>query len=294
MRRFVVGLVTLAFRTVYNYKHQKDGQVFSGSSSGQGDQSLELVLANFINCTISLIFEARASGREYTEFFRLLYNIAASGHDASGYLIIKRVIGRLMDFYFDRMSSYNDFFRDMSDVTFKEPDQIDFGESQEEKRKVRNAWEEFMFRKNNKNTIEGYSYKSYLWKTISHLIVYCRVNNTSERSGWQISSFDYQLSPQERVLLMPEAKFVQKVITDVESKISYRSVAKIYSYLSYEFDIFSKAFIEAIKLEMNGNDYTTFKPSFCCILTLLTLNDSLIRISSNDPIEVISLIFSLG
>ena len=275
MRRFALGVVATAFRIVYNYKLREGGEPFTGGKGFCMDKSLSSVLTNFVNCSINLIFESKTAGRDYTEFFKLFHEIAACGHHAVGYLIGRKLIGRFMDFFYEDVSPLNAFFRDMSDVPYWEPEQSDIGEPQEEKTKVRTAWEEYMFKKKDKQTIESFAHKTYLWKTLCYLLLHCKMSSASLRCEWQIGDYDFQLIPKEKTLLTPDTKFVVKVIDDADTKISYRNVAKFYSYLCYENEDFTTTFIEAIKSCLNVSDTTCLRPSLRCFTTLLSLQDSI-------------------
>lgn len=276
MRRFALGVISTAFKTAYNYKLKEGGEPFISGKGFRLDKTLSSVLTNFVNCSINLIFESKTAGRDYSEFFKLFYEIATSGYQAVGYLISKKIIGRFMDFFYEEVSPLNDFFRDMSDAPYWEPEQYDIGEPQEEKTKVRTAWEEYMFKKKDKQTTEStFAHKSYLWKTLCYLLLHCKMSSASQRCEWQIGDYDYQLIQKEKTLLTPDSKFVIKVIDDAASKISYRSVSKFYSYLCYEDEDFTATFLEAIKTCLNVSDTTALRPSFRSFTTLLTLRDSL-------------------
>ena len=275
MRRFVVGLLSLAFKTIFDYQLQEDKEGILSVKETDIGRNPNSVMINFMNCCISLIFEAKFAGRDYTEFFRIFYDMAVCGYQVVNYMISKKVIGRFLDFFYEQVSPFNDFFRDMSDVHYQEPEQLDLGESHEEKKKVRSSWEEYMLRKKDKQVVESRAaQKSYLWKSLCYLLLHCRMNPNAPKSEWQIGDYNYSVVQKEFVLLTPEAKFIQKVIADSETKISYRNVAKLYSYLCYEEQAFTNTFIEAIKAELSFNDYYTFKAPFRCLSTLFTLKDS--------------------
>jgi len=275
MRRFGVGILSSAFKTVFNYQLQQDKEGILTTKETEKGKDPNYILLNFMNCCISLIFEAKYAGRDYTEFFRIFYEMASCGHQVVGYLISKKVVGRFLDFFYEQVSPFNDFFRDMSDVPFKEPEQLELGEPHEEQKKVRSSWEEYMLRKKDKQVVDSRAaQKSYLWKSCCYLVLHCRFIPDIPRSEWQIGNFDFNLVQKEFVLLTPEAKFIQKVLADSETKISYRSVAKLYSHLCYKDPNFTKTFIDAVRLELSFNDYHSFKAPFRCFSTLLTLKDS--------------------
>lgn len=191
-------------------------------------------------------------------------------------MVGKQCIGRFMDFFFENMSPLNEYFRDMSDVPYVESQDIEFGVSQEEKIRVRSSWEELLLRRNQKQNVESHmAHKSYMWKALSQLIKYCRQNLIAKRNPAQIGKYDLTLTSNEKTLLTPEAKFVERVINDATQKIGYRSLADVYTYLSYEDPKITTIFINSIKSALSDGDYGHWKAYFRCFLTLLKLNDSL-------------------
>ena len=274
MQRFTVGLIIAAYKTVFEFE-----------GKGANNRMLEVdpttklpttTLANFTNSCINLIFEAKEQNRDYTEFFRLFPEMIECGHEVAEYLISKKVIGRLMDFFYEDASPLNKYFRDMSDVPYAEPTNLELGQPQQEKKKIRSAWEEFMLRRKEKQTSENHSaQKSYVWKTVNMLLRYCKISANPKRCQWQIGDFDCELQSNEITLLKPTATFVARVIQDAQTKIGYRNVAQFYSYLSYEDTKFTNHFIKAIQSAISNTENPSIKSFMKCFITVLTLEDSL-------------------
>jgi len=273
MQRFTVGLLMVAYRVVYEFEGKgANNKLFDVDSKSQIPKT---ILANFTNSCINLIFDAKETNRDFTEFFKIFNEMASCGHEVAEYLISKRVVGRLMDFFYENVSPHNDFFRDMSDVPYKECSNYELGQPQEEKKKVRTAWEEFMNRGKNRQTSENHSaQKSYVWKTVYTLLRYCRIGANAKRSKWQIGDYDCILHSNEMTLLTPGPKFIERVINDTHTKIGYRHVAKMYSYLSYEDAKFTSTFIKAIESGITDVDHPAITSYFRCFATILTLEDS--------------------
>lgn len=273
MQRFCIGLITVAYRVVYEHEGKSvNNRLFETDTLTSAPS---VVLANFTNCCINLIFTAKENNRDYTEFFRLFCEMIACGSEVAEYLISKKVIGRLMDFFYEGTSPLNDFFRNMTDVTFKEPINLELGQPQEEKKRIRAAWEEIMLKRKERQLSENHNaQKTYLWKTVCMLLLYCKIGQHPDRCEWQIGDYDCEILPQERSLLKPEAKFIEKVIRDAQTKIGYRSVAQFYSYLCYEDPKFSVTFMKAIQSGMSEGDSSYIKAFMRAFKVLLTLNDS--------------------
>jgi ubiquitin carboxyl-terminal hydrolase 9/24 len=273
MQRFTVGLIMVAYRVVYEFEGKgANNKLFDVDSKTQVPKT---ILANFTNSCINLIFEAKDNNRDFTEFFKIFCEMASCGHEVAEYLISKKVVGRLMDFFYEHVSPHNEFFRDMTDVPYSEPSNYELGQPQEEKKKIRTAWEEFMLRGKNRQTSENHSaQKSYVWKTVFTLLRYCRIGANSKRCKWQIADYDCTLHSNEMTLLTPGPKFIERVINDTHTKIGYRHVAKMYTYLCYEDDKFTNTFSKAIQSGISDVDHPVITSYFRCFATLLTLEDS--------------------
>lgn len=281
MQRFAIGLITSAYRTVFEYEGKGPRNRFFDVD--EDTQLPKTVLGNFTNSCINLIFEAKENNRDYTEFFRLFCEMISCGHEVAEYLISKKVIGRLMDFFFEDASPLNSFFRDMSDVPYNEPTNLELGQPQEEKKKIRSAWEEFMLKRKDKQISENHAaQKSYVWKTVNMLIRYCKVSQNPKRCQLQIGDFDCELLSNELTLLTPSATFVGRVIFDAQTKIGYRNVAELYAYLSYEDPKFTGHFIKAIQSGLSDVENSAIKSFMRCFIIALTIEDSLTQLRCNE------------
>jgi hypothetical protein len=181
-----------------------------------------------------------------------------------------------MDFFYDQISPMNNYFRNMSDVPFTEPEETGFGIPPEEKVKIRASWEDLILKRKDRNMQESHmAHKSYMWKALYMLLRYCRMNSKVPRSPIQKGDLDLEIVNQEKSLLYLDSIYIARVINDATQKMAYRNVADIYTYLCYEDPKFSSNFIVAIKRGLEDGEYTAMKAYFRCILTVLKLEDSL-------------------
>ena len=272
MKKFVIGIVVVAFQRIYEIEG-KGAANHLREKNKKTDMPISR-LANFLNSCICLIFESKQSSVDYSDFFRIFYLVARCGHEIAGYIIEHSVIGRIMDFFYESYSPLNEFFRNTSDVKYAEPENL-IGYYHEEKKKVRTVLEEMLLKRKEKALPEHQSaHRTFLWQTISYLITYCRMNKLSKRCPWQIGEYDYEVKSEEKTLLTPDTIFIMKVIEDANSKIAYRSVAKLYSYLAYEDPKFSNIFLSAIKQGLSEKDHSTFKSYFKCFYNAMLIKDS--------------------
>ena len=173
MRDFTCGILRLCMKKVY--VEEAEGQKNRLFETNSYDLP-STILANFINVFINLIFEARTMTRDYTEFFEIFYYFAKLGPECSHYLIKKKVIGRLIDFFFNNVRDFQEIFRKFTDVKFLESEPSLLGQPAEAKKKILSGFEEMRQKKKEKFLMDNYntSSKIYLWQTISELITYCK------------------------------------------------------------------------------------------------------------------------
>lgn len=272
MRKFVIGLVSAAFSRLYEEEIKGNPQKLYEKDPATGAPTT--IAANFINCLISMTFASKYS-REYTDFFKIFYRMARCGPEVAAYLIKHKFIGRLLDFFFEKASPHNQFFRDMSDVKYVENEKPAIGLAKEEKQKVRTALDELLARRKGRTYNESYSsQRGYLWQTLCYLVRHCRLAKGSKRCDWQIGQLDLEIISEERTLLLPEAFFVLKVLEDSSSKLAMKSNTLLYSYLCYEDPKFTDTYVEAIKKGLD-KEVSELRAYFKALYTLASLEDSL-------------------
>lgn len=274
MRKFVIGLIAAAFSRVYENEIKGNPQKLDQKDPKTGLPVT--ITGNFINCCISMTFDAKYSSRDYSDFFKIFYLMARCGPEVAGYLIRHKFIGRILDFFFEKASPHNKFFRDMTDVPYAENEKPAIGQMKEEKQRVRTALEELLARRKGRQFNESYaSHRGYMWQTLCYLVRHCRLNKTnSKRCHWQIGELDLDVLSEEKTLLTPEAYFVLKVLEDSSNKIAIRSTTFLYAYLSYEDLKFTEVYVEAIKKGLD-KEVSELRPYFKALFALASVEDSL-------------------
>src|SRR5690348_15393302 len=109
MRRFAIGIVTKAIKVIYCFEKDKFEELDKTTKKPTS------LIANLINCSMNLVFEAKKGHRDHSEFFKIFCDFVACGPEAAQYLSKRNTIGRFMDYFYGQISPHNDFFRDMSD-----------------------------------------------------------------------------------------------------------------------------------------------------------------------------------
>ena len=85
------------------------------------------MLANF--------FETKYYVGNFVQYHQILSRFSQLGPEAREYLLRGKIVGRLLDFFYDRASPFHETFRDMSDMRYLETQKPELGlpTSQEKK-----------------------------------------------------------------------------------------------------------------------------------------------------------------
>lgn len=98
VRRYVITLLEAAIITINRVEgNQRIYEIINEAPAS--------IIAAVINQWILMIREIRGSVRYYSEFFDLFYRFARICPEYSMYLLSKRVVGRLLDFYLDNIAT---------------------------------------------------------------------------------------------------------------------------------------------------------------------------------------------
>ena len=107
------------------------------------------------------------------------------------------------------------------------------------------------------------------------LIRYCRLNLKEKRNKLQIGKFDLQLTSNEHTFLKLDETWISMRLDDCQSKIAYRSIAELTSYICYEDKQNTELIIKVIENGVHHKNCGFFKPYLRTFQLLLEIEDSL-------------------
>lgn len=271
-----MGILTTCIKRVYSEEAEgAKNRLFETDNN----ELPTTVLGNLMNCLISLVHEIRGMARDYTEFFLIFYELAKCGQETAHYLLGKKTIGRLVEFFCGYVRDLHDVFRKLNDVKFAEFDEENgIGEPAEVRKKVLSGFEELKQRKKEKMLMDyNTSSKIYLWQTVCELLLYCKANLKSESCcKWQKTEQAAEIMPEERALLKQDSDdFIDKVWSDAKAKGSVKAISTIYAYLSFEDEKFTGSIVSNLEKGLLKKHLNDFRFMFALIKKLLSLDDSL-------------------
>lgn len=74
------------------------------------------ILGNFILLLISHLYEMKNFTLNLPHYFQILSRFASLGPESRAFLLRCQIVGRCMDFYFEKTSPYKQIFSDMDDL----------------------------------------------------------------------------------------------------------------------------------------------------------------------------------
>lgn len=148
------------------------------------------------------------------------------------FLLKGKLVGRLMEFYFDDLSPHRDYFRDFSDINAVYKEKPDIGLPTEINRKQMSQFQEILERRRLKNLADATPKYKFLIEAVSNCIR--AFSNGEKRSPYQLDDANFEALLQcERDLFIPEAKFLKKVFADAKRNRALGFICKGYIHFCW-------------------------------------------------------------
>lgn len=270
MRKFLTGIVRITGENIW--EHEKN-------RFNENDQE-NLILKNFINLCISIIPELLSKSYDATEFFKLFYHFTKISETLSIYLIQNNIIFLFL-YYFsqstcDSSNVLKNKFPFELNLKINRPEAFVLGLPKEIEKKCMTKLDELKQKKKEKYWIENNrTNRLFMWRTLSHLLRFYRLNVNAERSPLQIGTTDFQMPNGQKSLFMGDLDNILNILNDAYHKISVKSIANIFGAFCYEDIKLSEVFLKAILKGFKERDVNAFRPYFAGLKKLLQLNDSI-------------------
>lgn len=184
------------------------------------------------------------------------------------FLLKGKMIGRLMEFFFDDVSPHREFFRDFTDINPQYKEKPDIGLPTEINRKNMSQFQELLERRRMKNLQDAPPKYKYLIEAVSNCIR--AFKNGEKRSPFQLDDVAHEsLLSQERDLFIPESKFLKKVFSEARKNRSINYVCMGYVHFTWTEAEGFKELMGVIQNGLNENDYDDIRPYLMLVQFLL-------------------------
>ena len=269
MRKFVTGLVRIACAKIWKFEPPILKQCDPSGNTPS-------ILMNFINLCINLISELKTRLYDATEFFKLFDHFSLISHELAIYLIHNDVITQFL-IYFNHSTETRIELPKYVIKLLKFNDNGEFllGQPKEIQKKIMTKLDEIKQKRKEKYWLDNNNTnRLYMWRTISHLILYYRVNKAVDRCTKQIGSYDCELSNIDKILIIGDVENIFNILNDANYKISVSAISNIFAYLSWENMKISEQALKAALKGFRERDVNSFRPFFGIIKKLVQIKDS--------------------
>lgn len=174
MRRFITGLIYCAMLNLYNRDKGNLDQywtLMNGQATEEEQRAylLKNPLANFINSIITHFYETKNYVGHQAQYHQVLARFAQLGPEARLYLLKAKMIGRALDFFYDRQSPFNEKFRDLSTIQCVEKQVPDMGLPVPYEKKNMTYLEQILAKRREKALLEALPNYNFLIEMLGRL-----------------------------------------------------------------------------------------------------------------------------
>jgi hypothetical protein len=174
-----------------------------------------------------MIQEVKSNARYYSEFFDFFYRISQVLPEYSSYLLSKRLVGRLLDFYYSTATvatkksviGFQEEVRKSDDIRTPPPLTNFQDYLGEQSLVMASHYDDLLEKKLEKNiNYQSLCSRMYLWRSVATLLKQCK---------WRESKSSQKLSSDEQEMLFMDQGFYQSLLEEGESKLAIRTVSDI-------------------------------------------------------------------
>lgn len=165
IRKLNAGLLYCAMLKLYQF--EKERILDYWRDPGNHDVNTTTI-GNFALILITRIFDVKRFVANSSQFFQLLARLSSLGPEIREFLLKARLVGRLMEFFFDDFSPHKEFFRDVSEIHPILNEQPDIGLPTQIDKKQLNQFQEILERKRMRSLAEGIPKYKYLFEAVQN------------------------------------------------------------------------------------------------------------------------------
>lgn len=270
MRKFMTGTIRASCSEIWKYEEKEFDE-------NDNEKIPTSILKNFVNSCMNLVQELRTKSYDATEFFKLFYHFYKISNKLSVYMIQNNLIFYFLHYFNISIENSTNLPKSTKLNLLQTKQNICLlGQPNEIQKKCMTKLDELKQRKKEKFWMENNNTnRMFMWRTISHLLLFYRFNKNVPRSPLQIGDYDFELSNMEKNLIMGNNETILNILNDANYKISVNSSTNIFAAFCYEDLRLSDFFMKAILKGFKERDVNAFRPYFAGIKKLLQINDSL-------------------
>ena len=183
------------------------------------------------------------------------------------------MIGRILDFFYDKQSPFNESYRVMDDIEYNEEPRPEIGLPINYEKKNMTYFETILARRQEKHLLEAPPNNTYLFETLAQCILSSSVKGKS--TPYSQDDFQWEIQQDESDLLVPAPRFLKKLLEDCKKKRSSKLISRAFCHLCWKnkenYDKVEDAIIKGI----TDNDYEETKPFLRLMRHIFEMEDDL-------------------
>jgi len=271
MRKLTVGLLYCAM--IRLYEDEKDLlDKYWQHKEGLKDSYNGSYLGNFINLVISNFRIARIYSELNTQYFQLLSRFASLGKEARLYLLKAKIVGRILNYYMQDSSPYQEYFHDYSDLSYEENMTPELGLPLKLENVKLSLWEDLFLRKRDLQIAEAAQDYTFLFETLSWCIRSCEFNSGDSQTF--VDDLRYtSLDKRELELLKLDEKDITGLIDSCSSKLAIKHLGSILLHFCVENIEFDTMLRMALLTCINDKQLDEIRPYFLIFKRYLFIQD---------------------
>lgn len=270
MRKFMTGTIRASCSEIWKHEERD----FDENDKERVPVS---ILKNFVNSCINLVQELRTKSYDATEFFKLFYHFYKISNKLSVYMIQNNLILYFLHYFNISIENSANLPKSSKFILLKTKQNpvCLLGQPKEIQKKFMTKLDELKQKKKEKFWMENNNTnRMFMWRTISHLLLFYRFNKNVPKNPLQIGDNDFELSNFEKNLIMGNHENILNILNDANYKISVNAATNIFATFCYEELKLSEFLMKAILKGFRERDVNAFRPYFAGIKKLLQIKDS--------------------
>lgn len=215
-------------------------------------------IANFALVLITRIFDVKAYQGNSSQYFQLFARIASLGPEIREFLLKAKLVGRLMEYFFDEYSPHKELFRDMTGINPIFNLNPDIGLPTKIDKKQQSQLQELLEKKRMKQLSEAKLKCKNLFEAVHLCIMAYR--NGEKKSPFETDMVNFVgITQQEKDLFFPEHKFIKLAYYYGTKNRAANFMSRGYIHFSWNDREAFNELLNVVIVGLNENDHDAIK-----------------------------------
>jgi ubiquitin carboxyl-terminal hydrolase 9/24 len=271
MRKLSAGLVYCAMLRIYEEEKEYLDSYWQ-FKAGTKESLTRCYIGNFINLLIANMNSARTYTEYNPQYFSLLSRFARLGQEARVYLLKAKMVGRVLNYYLQDSSPFQDYFKDTSDLNYEENEQVDLGLPTDVDKAHISIWEEMFMKKRDAQIADAQQDYTFLWEVLSLCLRSCVLSSPDSETF--VDDLRYQdLHEYETSLLKLDEKDLMGLVESSSTKLAAHHMGSILLHMCQNNIQLDTGLRNILVAGINDKQLDELKPYFPIFKRYLEIQD---------------------